>query len=300
MAQPALSVQIQTLERELDVQLLTRSTRRVQLTKPGEVSYERCIRVLKEIENSSAVVRAVAGKDVDRITIGTIYPATFGVLPLFLSKLGKRFPDVQIHVSSGSTDAIIRDLEKGRINLGFIRPVENIGSLRWQSIANERYLLAVPFGSPLEMAETVTMSDLKRARIIAFSRSNLSYTEKYFFEQFRKHGLLDQVAYSCDDTLSLVSLAAAGIGVGFVPEWTIDLPHRSFREVEGVDFTIGMGLAWNKEDPTANREEFVEIARSLASVSRPRNPPAGILKDPARAPRVGTWRVASRSRVMAG
>lgn len=176
MAQPALSVQIQTLERELGVQLLTRSTRRVQLTKPGEVFYERCIRVLKEIENSSAVVRAVAGKDVDRITIGNIYPATFGVLPLFLSKLGKRFPDVQIHISSGSTDAIIRDLEKGRINLGFIRPVENIGSLRWQSIANERYLLAVPFGSPLEMAETVTMSDLKRARIIAFSRSNLSYT----------------------------------------------------------------------------------------------------------------------------
>lgn len=66
-------MQIQTLERELGVQLLTRSTRRVQLTKPGEVFYERCIRVLKEIENSSAVVRAVAGKDVDRITIGTIY-----------------------------------------------------------------------------------------------------------------------------------------------------------------------------------------------------------------------------------
>src|SRR5687767_6234135 len=68
MAQPALSVQIQTLERELGVQLLIRSTRRVQLTKAGEVFYERCINVLREIENSSAVVRAVAGKNVDRIT----------------------------------------------------------------------------------------------------------------------------------------------------------------------------------------------------------------------------------------
>ncbi|MGN7881479.1 LysR family transcriptional regulator [Ensifer sp. 22460] len=270
MAQPALSLQIQALEKELGVQLLIRSTRRVQLTKPGEVFYERCIRVLREIESSSAIVRAVAGKNVDRITIGTIYPATFGVLPLFLSKLGKRFPDIQIHVSSGSTDAIIRDLEKGRINLGFIRPVENIGSLRWQSIANERYLLAVPLGGRLETAETVTMSDLKRERIISFSRSNLTYTEKYFFEQFRKFGLLDQVACSCDDTLSLVSLVAAGMGVGFVPEWTRDLPHKSFRlrEVEGVDFTIGMGLAWNKEDPTANREEIVEIARTLAAASR--------------------------------
>lgn len=274
MAQPALSVQIQALEKELGVQLLIRSTRRVQLTKAGEVFYERCIRVLRDIENSSAVVQAIAGKDVNRITIGTIYPATFGILPLFLSKLGKRFPDIQIHVSSGSTDAIIRDLEKGRINLGFIRPVENIGSLRWQSIANERYLLAVPLLSQLTTAETITMSDLKRERIISFSRSNLSYTEKYFFEEFRKHGLLDHVAYSCDDTLSLVSLVSAGLGVGFVPEWTKGLPDRSFqlREVEGVDFTIGMGLAWNKEDPAANRDDIVEIARSLASASRPRIP----------------------------
>ncbi len=190
---------------------------------------------------------------------------------------------------------------EGRINLGFIRPVENIGSLRWQSIANERYLLAVPLGSPLEMAETVTMSDLKRARIIAFSRSNLSYTEKYFSSSSEntpsRSGRLQ-----LDDTLSLVSLVAAGIGVGFLPEWTKDLPHRSFRlrEVEGVDFTIGMGLAWNKEDPTANREEFVEIARSLASVSRPRKPAGGHSERPGKSARVGTWRVANRSRVVAG
>ncbi|ASP74370.1 hypothetical protein CDO28_23505 (plasmid) [Sinorhizobium meliloti] len=64
MAQPALSVQIQTLERELGVQLLTRSTRRVQLTKPGEVFYERCIGVsvfsrrLKTVPPSSGRLRA--------------------------------------------------------------------------------------------------------------------------------------------------------------------------------------------------------------------------------------------------
>ncbi|MCA1407669.1 LysR family transcriptional regulator [Ensifer sp. IC3342] len=277
MAQPALSLQIQTLEKDLGVQLLIRSTRRVQLTKAGEVFHERCVRMLREMENSSAIVRAIAGKGVSRITIGTIYPATFGVLPAFLRKLSQRFPDVQIHISSGSTDQIIRDIEKGRVNLGFIRPVENIGSLRWHTIANERYLLAVPSGSALAATDKITMTDLKRERIISFSRSNLSYTEKYFFEQFRKHGLGDNVACSCDDTLSLVSLVSAGIGVGFVPEWTKDLPNRSFllREVEGIDFTISLGLAWNKEDPTANRDEIVEIARSIALPARMHNPDRG-------------------------
>jgi DNA-binding transcriptional LysR family regulator len=265
MAQPALTHQIQALEKDLNVQLLTRSTRRVQLTHPGKVFYERSIQILRDVENSCATVRSVAGKDISKITIGTIYPATFGLLPRFLSKIGRRFPDIQIHITSGTTDTIIREIERGRVNLGFIRPVENIGSLRWQNIANERYLLAISPDHMLAEAQTVTLNDLRREKIISFSRSNLSYTEKYFFDMFRTHALLDSIAYSCDDTLSLVSLVSAGLGVGFVPEWTSDLPNRKFRlrEVEGVDFKISLGLAWNKEDPTANRDEIVEIARSL-------------------------------------
>lgn len=66
-----------------------------------------------------------------------------------------------------------------------------------------------------------------------------------------------------------------------MPEWTKDCPTGRFASGSGgSDFTIGMGLAWNKEDPTANREEFVEIARSLASVSRPRKPAGGHSEKP--------------------
>lgn len=265
MTQPALTLQIQALEKELGVQLLVRSTRRVHLTPSGKVYYERCVQILHDIENSNAVARAVAGKDISKIAIGTIYPATFGVLPRFLSKIGKRYPGVRIHITSGTTDAIIRDIERGRINLGFIRPVENIGTLRWHSIANERYLLAVAPRSALAKARSIRMEDLRNERIISFSRNNLSYTEKYFFDAFRQNDLLKNIAYSCDDTLSLVSLVSAGLGVGFVPEWTRDLPNRKFqlREVEDLDFKIALGLAWNKEDPTANRDEIVEIAKSL-------------------------------------
>ncbi len=36
------------------------------------------------------------------------------------------------------------------------------------------------------------------------------------------------VAYTCDDTFSLVSLVSAGLGIGFAPEWTLDLPNRNF------------------------------------------------------------------------
>jgi hypothetical protein len=58
---------------------------------------------------------------------------------------------------------------------------------------------------------------------------------------------------------------SAGLGVGFAPEWTADLPSRNFelRKVRGIDFKIGLGLDWNTEDPTTTRDDIVDIARSL-------------------------------------
>jgi DNA-binding transcriptional LysR family regulator len=171
-----------------------------------------------------------------------------------------------MHIASGNTSDIIRSIESGQLNLGFIRPVENIGSLRFFSISHERYLLAVAKDSPLAAMEDVGIEDLRDQKIISFSRSNLSYTERYFAEKFEEHDLQGNVAYSCDDTFSLVSLVSAGLGVGFAPEWTRDLPNRSFelKKVRGVDFKIGLGVAWNKEDPTAGRDDIIDIARSLA------------------------------------
>ncbi len=78
------------------------------------------------------------------------------------------------HIESGTTDDIIRHIEAGRINLGFIRPVENVGSLCFFSIVHERYLLAVARESPLSAKSEIEIEDLRGENIISFSRQSLS------------------------------------------------------------------------------------------------------------------------------
>lgn len=87
---------------------------------------------------------------------------------------------------------------------------------------------------------------------------------------FAEHDLARNIAYSCDDTFALISLVSAGLGIGFAPQWTKDFPNRNFelRKVRGVDFRIGMGVAWNTEDPTAARDDIIDIARSLVRPPR--------------------------------
>jgi len=270
ITQSGLSDAILALEKELGVQLLLRTTRRVELTRAGASFYERSVRMISELELSKEIVRSIAGKTTRKIAIGTVYPATIGVLPAFLARIGRKYPDIRMHIESGTTDDIIRHIEAGRINLGFIRPVENIGSLRFFSIAHERYLLAVAKQSALSLKSEIDLEDLRGEKIISFSRQNRSYSERYFTEKFEEHDLTDNVTYTCDDTFSLVSLVSAGLGIGFVPEWTQDLPNRGFelKKVRGVDFKIGLGVAWNREDPTASRDDIIDIARSLARPGR--------------------------------
>ncbi|MBB3444183.1 LysR family transcriptional regulator [Rhizobium sp. BK379] len=270
ITQSGLSDAILALEKELGVQLLLRTTRRVELTRAGASFYERSVRMISELELSKEIVRSIAGKTSRKIAIGTVYPATIGVLPSFLARIGRKYPDIRMHIESGTTDDIIRHIEAGRINLGFIRPVENIGSLRFFSIAHERYLLAVAKESALSARSEIDLEDLRSEKIISFSRQNRSYSEQYFAEKFEEHDLTDNVAYTCDDTFSLVSLVSAGLGIGFVPEWTQDLPNRGFelKKVRGIDFKIGLGVAWNREDPTAGRDDIIDIARSLVRPGR--------------------------------
>jgi DNA-binding transcriptional LysR family regulator len=275
IAHPALSTQIQALERELAVQLFVRTTRRVELTLAGETFDNRYVRILSHIDLSAEITCSVADKTVRKIRIGTIYPAPIGVIPAFLSKIARKYPDVHLQIQSGSTSDIIRNLETGQIKLGFIRSVENIGSLRFFSMASDVYLLAVAEDSRLADLEEIDIDDLRYQNIISFSRQNLSYTERYFVEILAEHDLTRNVADSCDDTVALISLVSAGLGIGFAPQWTWDFPNRNPNrnfELRKVREAIS-GSAWvsprNMEDPNAARDDIIDIARSRVRAPRP-------------------------------
>lgn len=113
----------------------------------------------------------------------------------------------------------------------------------------------------------MAINDLKAQRIIAFARSNLTYTEKYFGAVFHDHKLLDNIEYTCEDTLSMLALVAAGIGVGFVPEWAQEFTKGKcvLRKVKEVDFRIGLRVAWNSNDPVSRKDEILEIAQSFST-----------------------------------
>ncbi|MFN7022923.1 MAG: LysR substrate-binding domain-containing protein [Pseudorhizobium sp.] len=192
----------------LGVQLLHRTTRRVELTRAGEVFYDRCIRILGDIKSSAELARSADGKG------------------------GAGNPD---------RDDLFRHHWCPILVFVAHRQEVSRHPNRYRQRLHQRHH-PQHRGRPAEHS---------------------------FAEKFEEHDLAGNVSYTCDDTFSLVSLVSAGLGVGFAPEWTRDLPNRHFelKKVRGIEFKIGLGVAWNKEDPTAGRDDIIDIARSLV---RPR------------------------------
>lgn len=108
ISQPALSQQVQSLERELGVQLLDRLGRRVEPTAAGRVFAMHARRVLREVENTRAAMDDVQHRPRGELVVSTVQTANVGFLTQVVAAFHARHPDVVLRVREERADGVIR------------------------------------------------------------------------------------------------------------------------------------------------------------------------------------------------
>src|SRR4051812_34085717 len=96
IAQPALSQQIKQLEREFGVELVSRTTRRVELTEAGHRFAEHARAVLGAADRATAEMAMVAGGRAGRVSAGFIGTATYDLLPVAAREVRDELPGIQL------------------------------------------------------------------------------------------------------------------------------------------------------------------------------------------------------------
>src|ERR1700754_737035 len=123
MSQPPLSVRLQALERELDVELLVRHGRGVELTAAGRMLVERTRRLLADADAAAEAVRSAGEGMRGRLTVTVGTTVAPGLLVRLLSAMRSSAPDVEVVVSDVAgaevLDAVTHaDIDAGLIGLG--------------------------------------------------------------------------------------------------------------------------------------------------------------------------------------
>src|SRR5579871_1784110 len=96
MTQPPLSRRLQLLERELGVQLLERSNRRVRLTRAGRSFLSEARAILRLVESASLAVRRAAHGEAGSITMGFTAASGYRFLPGLIVMCRERLPDIDL------------------------------------------------------------------------------------------------------------------------------------------------------------------------------------------------------------
>src|SRR5580693_1721076 len=146
MQQPPLSQQIRALERELDVQLLRRKPRGVELTEAGRALLADARAILAHIDHAFATTKRTARGEQGRIAVGFTSSAPFHpFVPRVIRAYREATPLVSLTLEEGGTTELIDDLRNERIDAAFIRTViADQEGLAIDQLLQEPMMLALP------------------------------------------------------------------------------------------------------------------------------------------------------------
>ncbi|MGE7826355.1 selenium metabolism-associated LysR family transcriptional regulator [Paenibacillus sp. NPDC093718] len=153
MSQPAVTMQVQSLEEYFGTKLLIRSTKRMELSEAGRTLLPFARKSLELSQETDAAMAAFSNKLQGRLQLGASLTIGEYVLPRLLGPFGREYPDISIMLKVMNTTQILEEIAGHQLNFGLIEaPVEH-PDMVLDSVMEDELKLIVPSGHPLAARE---------------------------------------------------------------------------------------------------------------------------------------------------
>ena len=265
IAQPSLSHQIRRLEQQMEVTLLNRTSRCVELTPAGRVLLTEGRRLLTQSQRAIRLTRAA---DSEQLTIGFYGSAANAWLPRLLRAFNERHPNVDVSVKDLLLGGI-EDILDGSVDVAFTRLLPGQADVEVEVIAREPRLVAILNTHPLADRASLTFDDLRNESFITNPVIDAHTPPIRWLAEQARHGLPGHVAAQAASVQEILTLVATGRGVSLVPASVADhYPRADVNYVQVTDADPAVvSLAWPPGAVRPTVDTFIETARHLASTT---------------------------------
>ena len=246
VTQAAISMQIRQLEQEIGIPLFVRTPRRVVLTEGGERLLERARAILREHDAALNELAQLAGAERGRLRVGSASAmVSTDPLPRILKEVRRRHPQAEVTVSSGTSEALVRQILAGELDVAFVSlPVEARGIETERLSEDELIAIANP-RHPLARQRVISAYALSAEKLILGERGG--NTRRLIDEFFAQSGLKPKVSMELSRLAAIKRMVEADMGVGIVPRQSAREEIAAGRLVqwwiEGAHINWELGLA---------------------------------------------------------
>jgi DNA-binding transcriptional LysR family regulator len=267
VTQPAVSLQVRSLEKRLGTQLFDRSGRRVEPTEAGLRLYRGAQRLLALEDQLVADVAATSEGDVaGELVLGaSTGPAAIAV-PVLLCEFQREHPDVRVFLTVSDTHTVVERVAERELELGIVGAARRHRGVRFEPFFFDQVILACPPGHRFA-GRTVTLDELREETLILMQEG--AGVRQILEDGLRRSGVrlrdLD-VRLELGLQESVRHAVAAGYGVTFISRTAVEseLAAGTLAEarVEGLEASREISLASGAgRTRTRVADSFVEFAR---------------------------------------
>ena len=240
ISQPPLSLKIRTLEADLGLQLFQRSSRRVELTRSGQILLVEARRILRDAEQLVKLAASLELGEAGTLVIGFNALLAYRLMPQLVSAFSERYPQVKITLHEMVSSEQVVALMEHQIDVGLLRPPLPPG-FRSLSLGSEEMVLFLPAKHPLAKQEAVSLASLAGEPMLMFSRDKSSYLHDLTMEMCTEAGFAPVVRQATRHVHAIVALVGTGMGVALLPlsAGFIHMDGIAIRRLTKTDSGIG-------------------------------------------------------------
>jgi DNA-binding transcriptional LysR family regulator len=213
LTQPAVSLQVRQLERRLGAPLVERVGRKARPTAAGAALLEHAPRIDAAVAAALEAVARHATGTLGRVRLGTGATACIFLLPPILRALRRRFPDLEITVSTGNTGDIVKAIDDNLLDVGLVTLPVAGRMLEATPVLEEEFLAIAPPGT--DLPARVTAASLAAHPLLLFEPG--AHTRRLADAWFARAGVAAKPVMSLGSVEALKELVAAGLGCAILP-----------------------------------------------------------------------------------
>jgi DNA-binding transcriptional LysR family regulator len=264
VSQPAVSLQVQNLERQLDVPLFDRGGRRAQLTEAGHLLLTYGDRILSLCQEACRAIEDLQNLQGGTLIIGASQTTGTYLIPRMIGEFRKKYPDVAVQLHVHNTRRTCWSVVNGQIDLAIIGgevPGELVESLDISPYAEDELALILPVQHPLAQQDTIQKEDLYKLNFIVLDAQS---TIRKVIDQVLLRSNIDPRRLKLEMELNSIeaikNAVQSGLGASFVSVSAIEkeLQMGALRQVgiENVVIRRTLSLITN---PNRYRSRAAEI-----------------------------------------
>lgn len=217
LGQPAVSMQLRELERELGLPLFERAGRLLAPTEAGTALYGYAVGIRGGLAAAEAAMAAYRDGQRGTVRVGASATGVIYHLPALLRGFRERHPRAEVTVQADLTERVRQAVLDGRLDVGLIWGPSHDERLQERALLEAGFTWILPPEHPLALRPGLAAADL-REEVLVLPGDDDSPTRRYIVACLHQAGLAPRATMAVHSTEEVKQAVAAGLGLGVVAE----------------------------------------------------------------------------------